>query len=303
MPRGNDSVSIMSIPAVAACKSLSRDASGKSGRQIWPTTISASANAGIIRCMSLRSARITGSSSLSRILAMMRGATRAAKPPRNRVFMGRASIRGHEIDQAVAAREAAKVFGDLVPPTAPHAAGPARIVRRDDDVRQLVKRMGRAAAGWLGFGRILPPDIDRRAAEPAVAQCFIQRILVDNGAAGDVDQERIGLHQREAARVDQPGGLRPERGAQSDRVAFRQHLVEIGERVDAFDDGIGLTLRAVGGEDARPERRRALCQLASDAAIADDAERRIAHLAVRRAALDPAGTPRAALAELAGYLK
>src|SRR3954468_4981443 len=180
MPRGNDSVSIMSIPAVAACKSLSCGASGKSGLQIWPTTILASANAGIIRCVSLRSARITGSSSLSRILAMMRGATRAAKPPRNRVFMGRASIRGHKVDQAVAAREAAKVFGDLVPATAHHAAGPAGIVRRDDDVGQLVKRMGRAAAVRLGPGGILPPDIDCRAAELAVAQRLIQRVLVDD---------------------------------------------------------------------------------------------------------------------------
>ncbi len=86
IPRGRDGRSIMSTPAVAACSTLSRGASGKSGRQMWPTTISASANAGIRRCVSVRSARAVGSTS-SVILARMRGATRAASPPRNNVFM------------------------------------------------------------------------------------------------------------------------------------------------------------------------------------------------------------------------
>src|SRR4051794_7757180 len=210
MPRGNDSVSIMSIPAVAACKSLSCGASGKSGRQMCPTTISASPSAGIIRVVSLRSARMTSLSSFSRILAMMRGATRAARPPRNRVFIWLTSNRRHEVDRAVAAREAAEVLGHLVPAPPHHAAGPAGIVRRDDDIGQLVKLVARAAAVRLGFGRVLPPDIERGAAEPSVPQRGVERVLVDDGAARDVDQERTGLHQREAARVDEAGRLRPE---------------------------------------------------------------------------------------------
>src|SRR5260221_161692 len=78
MPHGSDGRSIMSIPAVAACSSLSRGASGKSDRQICPTRISASASAGISRCVSVSSARTVGSS-FSVILPRMRGATRAAR--------------------------------------------------------------------------------------------------------------------------------------------------------------------------------------------------------------------------------
>src|SRR3954453_1586435 len=183
MPGGSDSVSIMSMPGDAACRSLSRGAFGKSGRQIWPTTISASPSAGIMRCMSLRSARTTGSSIFSRIFPRMRGATRAARPPRNRVFIWPSSDRGHEIDQAVAAREAAYVLGDFVPAPPHHAAGPAGIVRRYDHVRQLVKRMAGAAPVRFGFGRVLPPDIDRGAPEPAVAQRGVERILVNHRTA------------------------------------------------------------------------------------------------------------------------
>jgi len=63
-------------------------------------------------------------------------------------------------------------------------------------------------------------SFSRGATEPAVAQCLVQRVLIHDRAASDVDQERIGLHQRQPARVDQPGRLRPERGAQCDRVAL-----------------------------------------------------------------------------------
>ncbi len=56
------------------------------------------------------------------------------------------------------------------PAAAHHAAGPAGIVRRHDDVRQLVERMARAAAVRLGGGRVLPPHVERGAAELAVTR-------------------------------------------------------------------------------------------------------------------------------------
>ena len=136
MPRGRDGRSIMSTPAVAACSSLSRGASGKSDRQIWPTTISASASAGISRCTSVSSAR-TLASNFSVILPRMRGATRAASPPRNSVFIAKSpsSGRRHDIDQRVAAHETINVVRHFIPAPPDHAGGPARAMRRHDDIR------------------------------------------------------------------------------------------------------------------------------------------------------------------------
>src|SRR5712692_645026 len=162
--------------------------------------------------------------------------------------------------------------------------------------------MARAAPLGLCRVGILPPDIERRAADGPVAQRGIDRILVDHLAACDVDEERGRLHQRKAAGVDQPGGLGPERGAQRHGVAFGQHPVEFGQREDSFDNGLGGTRAAVRGQNANAKRRRAPRHLTPDTAIADNAERRAAHLAMRRAALDPAGAPGGALAELAGNL-
>src|SRR5712691_4450167 len=299
--RGSDGTSIRSIPAAGDCKSLSRGASGKSFFQMWLTTISASAKAGIRRWLS----PISGStvvSSLSAALARTSGAIRPPKSPRKRTFIGKSSTRGHHVDQLLAADAAADIVGDLVPSAPHHALGPARIVRRHDDVGQFVKRMARAAPLGLCRIGILPPDIERRAADGPVAQRGIDRILVDHLAACDVDEERGRLHQRKAAGVDQPGGLGPERGAQRHGVAFGQHPVELGQREDSFDNGLGGTRAAVRGQNANAKRRRAPRHLLPDAAIADNTERRAANLAVRHAALDPAGAPRGALAELAGDL-
>src|SRR5215472_6950279 len=303
-PPGSAGTSIRSSPAATDCSNLRRGASGKSGFQTWLTTISASASAGIRRCVSPISKSTVGSIgsvTLPRIALATSG--RAPKLPRNDTFIANPLGGGDQVDEAVAAREAAKVVGDLVPAATHHAAGPARIMRRDDDVGQRVKRMTRAAPVGLGRRRVLPPDIDRGAAEPVLGQRGIKRVLVDDLAARDVDEERAGLHQRQPPRVEQICRFRPQRGADRDRVAARQHLVERGERVDALDLGIRRTRAAVGGDNAAAERRGAARYLAPDAAIADDAERRAAHLAMRDAALHPARRPRAALAELAGNLE
>src|SRR5712691_10917283 len=299
--RGSDGTSIRSIPAAGDCNSLSRGASGKSFFQMWLTTISASAKAGIRRWLSL----ISGStvvSSLSATLARTSGAIRPPKSPRKRAFIAKSSGGGDHIDQRRAADAAADIVGDLVPAPPHHALGPARIVRRHDDVGQFVKRGTRAAPRGLSRIGILPPDIERRAADCAVAQRGIDRILVDHLAARDVDEERCRLHQREAACIDQPGGLGAERGAQRHGVAFGQHAVELGQREDALDAGLRLARAAVRGEDAHAKRRRTPRHLPPDPAIADDTERRAANLAVRHAAFNPAGAPRGALAKLAGNL-
>src|SRR3954452_17014243 len=249
MPRGRDGRSIMSTPAVAACSSLSRGASGKSDRQICPTTISASASAGISRCMSVSSARMFVSS-FSVILPRMRGATRAASPPRNSVFManGQSSNRRHDIDQRVATHEAVDVVRHLVPAPPDHAGSPARAMRRHDDIRQFVKWVSRWAALRFGRARVLPPDIDRGASDRAIAQRRVKRVLVDDRATRDVDEKRRALHRPKPAGIDQPLSLRAECGADRHRVAERQHLVERRKRVDPLDAVTRRTRAAIGGQ-------------------------------------------------------
>src|SRR5438105_3112402 len=283
--RGSDGRSIKSTPAAGDCNSLRRGASGKSFFQIWPTTISASANAGIKRWPSPIS-RSTVGSSVSVTLSRTRGAIRPPKSPRKRAFIAKSSKGGDDIDQFLAAYEAGEVVGDLVPAAAHHAPGPAGIVWRHDDVRQFVERMARAAPVRLGRVRVLPPDVERGTANDPLAQSRVERILLDHRAARDADQNGGRLHQPEAARVDQPRRLGAERGAHRHGVALWQHIVELGHRDHALDPRLRLARAAVGGEDADAERRRPPRHLAPDPAITDDAERRTPDLAMRRAALD-----------------
>ena len=185
----------MSMPAVAACSSLSRGAS----REIGPPDM-ADDDLGLGQCRDhpLHVVEVGEDDRVVELFAhLAEDARRDARgeAAEEQGFHGEPGpqIVVTRLISAVAAREAADVFGDLVPAPPHHAAGPAGIVRRHDDVRQLVERVARAAAVRLGVGRVLPPDIDRRAAEPAVAQRGIQRVLVDHRAARDVDQERIGF--------------------------------------------------------------------------------------------------------------
>src|SRR5436190_9069716 len=98
-----------------------------------------------------------------------------------------------------------------------------------------MKWVARWAALRFGRIRILPPDIDRRAADRAGAQRGIKGVLIDDRATRDVDEKRRALHQSEPAGIDQPLGLGAERGADRHRVAERQHLIERRQWVDPLD--------------------------------------------------------------------
>src|SRR5437762_4260318 len=187
--------------------------------------------------------------------------------------------------------EVAKIFRDLVPAPPHHPGCPAGAMRRHDDIRQFVKRMTRAAPVGLGGIRILPPDIDRGAADCAIAQGSVERILVDDCAARDVDEECRRFHPREAAGVEQPLGFGPEGGADRDSVAERQHLVECRQRIDALDAVAGLARATVRGKDMAAESGGTARHLSPDPTEPDDPQCRAADLAMRRAALDPARRP------------
>ena len=66
------------------------------------------------------------------------------------------------------------------------------------------------------------------AISPAVER-LVQRILVDEPAAGDVDDERGGLHARELLGADHAGRLGRLRHVDRDEVALLEELVEAHE--------------------------------------------------------------------------
>ena len=62
--------------------------------------------------------------------------------------------------------------------------------------------------------RLLRQHVDGRAAEVAALERGDQRIEIDQRAAGRVDEQRVGLHEREFALADQSGGGGRERAVQ-----------------------------------------------------------------------------------------
>ena len=56
---------------------------------------------------------------------------------------------------------------------------------------------GRCSRGWSGGGRLAGEDIEGGAGEVAMLEGGEQGVLVDQGAAGGIDQEGAGLHLRE----------------------------------------------------------------------------------------------------------
>ena len=72
-------------------------------------------------------------------------------------------------------------------------------VRRDDDVRQREQR--RLAR------RLRHEHVEAGAGDPLRDERVVQRVLVDEAAAGDVDDEGGRLHLRELLGADHAGGL------------------------------------------------------------------------------------------------
>src|SRR6266496_726812 len=131
---------------------------------------------------------------------------------------------------------------------------------------------------------MVPPDIERGAAEPIGAQCLIERLLVDDRRAADVDQERGRLHQRQSPGVEQPLGLRPEPGRDQQRIASRQHAVELGEWINLRGVALVGDRAAIGGDNLAAEASGTFGDLSADPSVTDDADRLAEHLAMRRAA-------------------
>ena len=83
-----------------------------------------------------------------------------------------------------------------------------------------------------GVGGFLTVYIDACPAESVVEQGLIQRILVDESPAGDVDQARRRLHETDQSLVNQVMGLVVEVKVEREVVALRNDTVRVGRRAD-----------------------------------------------------------------------
>jgi len=91
----------------------------------------------------------------------------------------------------------------------------------------------------------LPPYIKRGAAKVAVFG--VEGILIDDARQRDIDQQRARIHQGKPAGIDQSCRFRRKGAGDQDRVAKRQHAVEVaqGKTVSAAaGSATGLQLAA-----------------------------------------------------------
>src|SRR5262245_66634078 len=75
--------------------------------------------------------------------------------------------------------------------------------------------------GWLIFY-----DVKRRAGNFLLLERVAKSVLVDDAAAGGVDQVCRSLHQREPSFIDHSAGLGRQRTMNRDDIGFPQQLTQ-----------------------------------------------------------------------------
>ena len=135
----------------------------------------------------------------------------------------------------------------------------------------------------------LDEDVEGRAGDLARAQRREQRVLVEQLAAGGVDDPHAGPHRLERGGADGAARLRGQRQVQGEEVGGRVHVLRRLDPLGAeLAEALGRDVRVVG-DDAHPEPERAARDLLPDPAEAEDAERLAGELdAAVRAALPAA---------------
>src|SRR5947207_729700 len=89
----------------------------------------------------------------------------------------------HDVVQVFAADEAVEIGGEVTPAPVGGALGEPGAMRRHQHIRQLVKREPRRATVGMFRAPVLPPHIERGAAELIAAQGAVERLFVDDSCA------------------------------------------------------------------------------------------------------------------------
>jgi hypothetical protein len=113
-------------------------------------------------------------------------------------------------------------------------------------------------------------DVQAGAGHAAVVQRLQQGLVVDQRAAGDVDQVQAGLGGGQHLAADQALGLRRGGGGQHDVVAAGEQGLQVGHALDAR--GRDRLVRAAGGDDVQAQGLGARGQGLADRPEADQAQ-------------------------------
>ena len=136
------------------------------------------------------------------------------------------------------------------------------------EIRQVKDRVGELGRGFGGFGIV---DIEA-GANPFRFERGAQGGLVDDLAAGGIDEDGVGFHHRDAVGADELLRVGLERDVQGDDVGAAEQGVEIGGILDVEVAGFLQVERAGPSDDVKAEGVGAFDDLAADLAEAHDAE-------------------------------
>src|SRR5438874_630019 len=150
-------------------------------------------------------------------------------------------------------------------------------MRRADEVRALEERM-------IAGRRLLFEDVERGASDPAGEQRLGERLLVDEPAAGAVDDQRAGLHPGKLRGADHVLRLLVQRNVQRDGIGALPDLLERDQLDAELRRRLGREERVVP-EHAHAKRMGPLHDERADVSRSDHAERLSGKLAARREAL------------------
>ena len=120
--------------------------------------------------------------------------------------------------------------------------------------------------------RLLAEYVDGGAGDMAGSQRLAQRRLIDQFAAGAVDQPHAFFHQRQRFGIDDVAGLVGQRRVQRDEIGAAPQFVELDFFDAEMDGALGGQIRIVG-DHFHLQADGAVGDDRADIAAADDAER------------------------------
>src|SRR5918999_5477361 len=188
----------------------------------------------------------------------------------------------HRIRHELACERELDGQGDVGASAVLRLVGGGAEVRGDDHLRQLEQR-----AGGGGLGDV---DVDARAADVAAAHGLGQRVLVDETAAGGIDDEHALLGDGELVLADETQRVRGLRQMDRDHIGPAQQVLAVGE-LDAQLGGAGRGDVRVVGDQVDAERGEPLGDELADLAETDDADGLAVQLDARERTALPLALP------------
>src|SRR5215475_12844934 len=139
--------------------------------------------------------------------------------------------------------------------------GPAKCVRRHDDMVEREERIGRV-------GRFLLKHVKGCASDPPACQNVRERLLIDDWSARSIDDKGGLLHQSEAISIHEVAGLGRQRTVHGNDVGADEDVVETNEFDSERGSLVGIR-KWIMGDESHVERLGEAEKLSADIADTD----------------------------------